>query len=127
MAYTQSNGKDYAWTDAYDGKTVEMLIIVSLGKPGVGAWRMCPVSFLDDAVEVTAQEEANYAAERLLSEFAATYNTETTVTYAKEDELLAGSSRSVTSTSAQVTTSEGETENTVTMATVLKNCFKSNL
>lgn len=116
MAYTQCNGKDYAWTDSYDGKTVEMLIIVSLGKPGVGAWRMCPVAFLDDAVEVSAQEEADYAAERLLAEFADTYNTETTITYAKEDEFLAGSNRKVTSPSSQVSVNEGEEENSLTIA-----------
>lgn len=116
MAYTQCNGKDYAWTDSYDGKTVEMLIIVSLGKPGVGACRMCPVAFLDDAVEVSAQEEANYAAERLLAEFADTYNTETTITYAKEDEFLAGSNRKVTSPSSQVSVNEGEEENSLTIA-----------
>ena len=116
MAYTQSNGKDYAWTDAYDGKTVEMFIIVSLGKPGVGAWRMCPVSFIDDNVQVSAQEEANYAAERLLNEFADTYNTETTVTFAKEDEFLAGSNRTISSSSNQITVNNGETENSVVIS-----------
>lgn len=116
MAYTQSNGKDYKWTDPYDGKTVEMLIIVSIGKPGVGAWRMCPVSFIDDNVQVSAQEEANYAAERLLNEFADTYNTETTVTFAKEDEFLAGSNRTISSTSNQITVNNGETENSVVIS-----------
>ena len=116
MAYTQSNGKDYAWTDAYDGKTVEMFIIVSLGKPGVGAWRMCPVSFIDDNVQVSAQEEANYAAERLLNEFADTYNTETTVTFAKEDEFLVGSNRTISSSSNQITVNNGETENSVVIS-----------
>lgn len=116
MAYTQSNGKDYKWTDPYDGKTVEMLIIVSIGKPGVGAWRMCPVSFIDDNVQVSAQEEANYAAERLLNEFADTYNTETTVTFAKEDEFLAGSNRTISSSSNQITVNNGETENSVVIS-----------
>lgn len=116
MAYTQSNGKDYKWTDPYDGKTVEMLIIVSIGKPGVGAWRMCPVSFIDDNVQVSAQEEANYAAERLLNEFADTYNTETTVTFAKEDEFLAGSNRTISSSSNQITVNNGETENIVVIS-----------
>ena len=116
MAYTQSNGKDYKWTDPYDGKTVEMLIIVSIGKPGVGAWRMCPVSFIDDNVQVSAQEEANYAAERLLNEFADTYNTETTVTFAKEDEFLVGSNRTISSSSNQITVNNGETENSVVIS-----------
>lgn len=116
MAYTQSNGKDYAWTDENDGKTVEMLIIVSLGKPGVGKWRMCPISFLDTEVVVSAQEEAQYAVGRLLNEFADTYNTDTEVTFAVEDEYLAGSTRSITSTSEQITVTTGEVENTVVIS-----------
>lgn len=106
MAYTQSNGKDYAWTDNYDGKTVEMLIIVSIGKPGVNSWRMCPVSFLDDDVKVSALEEATYAAERALDNFDLTYNVNTTVELSKEDEYLAGSKISISSSSNQISVEE---------------------
>ncbi|NCA97257.1 MAG: hypothetical protein EOM77_03645, partial [Bacteroidia bacterium] len=48
LAYTQSNGKDYYWTDEFENHTVEMLIIITLGKPAVGLWRMNPVAFVDD-------------------------------------------------------------------------------
>ena len=102
MAYTQSNGKDYTWTNSYDGKTVEMLIIVSLGKPGVGQWRMCPVQFLNDNILVSNLEEATYAAERLLNLFANEYNTETNIAYPIEDELLPGCTRTISSSSNMV-------------------------
>lgn len=85
MAYTQSNGKDYKWTDEYAGKNVEMLIIVSLAKPGVNSWRMCPVSFLNDDIIVSDEEEATYAAQRVLSKFNNTYNVDTVVEIAKEE------------------------------------------
>lgn len=102
MAYTQSNGKDYSWTNSYDGKTVEMLIIVSLGKPGVGQWRMCPVQFLNDNILVSNLEEATYAAERLLNLFANEYNTATNIAYPIEDELLPGCTRTISSSSNMV-------------------------
>ena len=112
MAYTQSNGKDYTWTNSYDGKTVEMLIIVSLGKPGVGQWRMCPVEFLDDDVKVSDLEEATYAAYRLLNLFADEYNAETNITYPIEDELLSGCTRTTSSLSNMVNVSnDGINEN----------------
>ena len=38
MAYTQSNGKDYSWTDAYDGKTVEMFITYEPQFTQLGEW-----------------------------------------------------------------------------------------
>ena len=88
MAYTQSNGKDYKWTNEYDGKTVEMLIIVSIAKPGVNSWRFCPVEILDDDVKVSAEEEATYAAERALDNFSDTYNVNTIVEFSKEDQYL---------------------------------------
>lgn len=102
MAYTQSNGKDYKWTNEYDGKTVEMLIIVSIAKPGVNSWRFCPVEILDDDVKVSAEEEATYAAERALDNFSDTYNVNTTVEFSKEDQYLEGSIITISSESNQI-------------------------
>ena len=106
MAYTQSNGKDYKWTDGYDGKNVEMLIIVSLAKPGVNSWRMCPVAFLSDDIKVSDEEEATYAAQRVLSKFSSTYDVDTLVEISKEEEKLSGSEVSITSTSNNVKVTE---------------------
>lgn len=106
MAYTQSNGKDYKWTDEYAGKNVEMLIIVSLAKPGVNSWRMCPVSFLNDDIIVSDEEEATYAAQRVLSKFNNTYNVDTVVEIAKEEEKLSGSLVNITSSSSSAIITE---------------------
>lgn len=106
MAYTQSNGKDYKWTDGYDGKNVEMLIIISLAKPGVNSWRMCPVAFLNDDIKVSDEDEATYAAQRVLSKFSSTYNVDTLVEIPKEEEKLSGSEVSITSTSNNVLVTE---------------------
>ncbi len=106
QAYTQSNGKDYAWTDSYDQKTVEMLIIVSIGKPGIDDWKFCPVSFLNDDVKVSAEEEVNYALDRVLAKFSDEINVDTTVEVAKEEENLSGSVVKVESTSSSVTVNE---------------------
>lgn len=106
MAYTQSNGKDYKWTDGYDGKNVEMLIIISLAKPGVNSWRMCPVAFLNDDIKVSDEDEATYAAQRVLSKFSSTYNVDTLVEISKEEEKLSGSEVSITSTSNNVLVTE---------------------
>lgn len=106
LAYTQSNGKDYYWTDEYENDTVEMLLIVSLGKPAVGLWRINPVAFLDDAVVVTALEEAEYGAERALSAFADSYDVDTRVSVAIADPLLEGLTREYSSLSNKVAISQ---------------------
>lgn len=105
LAYTQSNGKDYAWTNDYDGKAVEMTLIISLAKPAVNAWRFCPVSF-DQEITVTAQEEAQYGVIRAENQFAQSYDVDTTVTLPEEDPLLTGLIRTFTSTSSQVSITE---------------------
>ena len=106
LAYTQSNGMDYEWTSSYDDKTVDMLLIVSLAKPGTNSWRFCPVKFLDDNYQVSAETEAKYATKRVLSNFADTYDVDTKVVIAKEDEYLSGSTIEVSSTSSLVTVSD---------------------
>ena len=106
LAYTQSNGMDYAWTSSYDGKTVDMLIIVSLAKPGTNSWRFCPVEFINDEYVVSNELEAKYASERVLSNFADTYDVDTLVSVAKEDEYLPGSRVEITSTSEQISVNE---------------------
>ena len=106
MAYTQSNGKDYAWTNSYDGKTVEMLMVASIAKPGVNSWRFCPVAFLNDSVTVSDEEEAIYALDRAASNFGEKYDVDTTVEISKNDPKLSGATISVSSTSSQITVTE---------------------
>lgn len=116
LAYTQSNGKDYAWTNDLNGKTLEMLIVVSIGKPSAAAWRMCPVKSLGE-VSVTAQEEANYGARRALNAISDSYNTDTTVKVLIADPLLEGLTVSYTSTSDKITISQVELENNIIIST----------
>lgn len=106
LAYTQSNGMDYEWTTSYDDKTVDMLIIVSLAKPGTNSWRFCPVKFINDEYVVSDELEAKYASKRVLSNFADTYDVDTLVSIAKEDEYLPGSRVEITSTSDQISVNE---------------------
>ncbi len=101
-AYTQSNGKDYAWTEDQDGKTIEVILIVSLGKPGVGAWRFCPVEFLDEYTP-TDKEEREYALERLIQEFSGQYTSDVTIDVEKVDPKFAEVTRVVSSYSEGVT------------------------
>ena len=110
LAYTQCNGKDYYWTDSYDGKTIEMIIIVSLGKPGVGMWRMNPVSFIEE-ISVTSLQEAEYGAQRAINEIADFYEVETTKEVTIEDELLSGLTRSYSSSSTKVSISQSNGNN----------------
>lgn len=101
LAYTQCNGKDYYWTDSQDGKTVEMLIIISLGKPGVGLWRMNPVEFIEE-ITVTPLQEAEYGAQRAIDAIADSFDVETTREIPIEDELLSGLTREYSSESTKV-------------------------
>jgi len=123
LAYTQSNGKDYYWTDPYDGKTIEMLIIISLGKPGVGQWRMNPVAFFDE-ITVAHLQEAEYGAERALAEIAEKYEVETTKEVTIEDELLSGLEREYTSTSPKVTISQSEGKNVLVFHVAVLGTFE---
>lgn len=106
MAYTQSNGKDFAWTNSYDDKTVEMLIIVSIAKPGVNSWRFCPVEFLNDNVTVSNEDEATYALNRAIDNFDESYDVDTMVEFNKNDPKLNGAIISVTSSSNQIIITE---------------------
>lgn len=68
LVYTASNGKDYAWTDEYDGKTVDMLISLTLAKPALGVWRISPLKIYGE-VTIPQEEEVGYAAWRALNLF----------------------------------------------------------
>jgi RPA family protein len=100
-AYTQSNGKDFSWTDDYDGKAVEMLLITTLAKPGSGEWKFCPVKMIRE-ITATTEEEVAYGAERALSEFADEYAVTTVVTIPTADPKLDGLTRAFSSESPLV-------------------------
>jgi hypothetical protein len=100
-AYTQSNGKDFSWTDDCDGKAVEMLLITTLAKPGSGEWKFCPVEMIRE-ITVTDEEEAAYGAERAISEFADEYAVTTVVTIPTVDPKLDGLTRVFSSESPLV-------------------------
>ncbi|MFA6781332.1 MAG: hypothetical protein WCR77_03995 [Bacilli bacterium] len=110
LAYTQSNGKDYYWTDSYDGKAVEMIMIISLGKPSVGMWRMNPVEFIEE-ISVTSLQEAEFGAQRAINEIADSFDVETTKEVTIDDELLSGLTREYSSSSTKVTISQSGDNN----------------
>lgn len=85
--YTQSNGKDYAWLDAYDGKAVDMTFITINAKPGNALWRGLPVK-VNGEVTITAKEEAEYAADRGLAAVNDKYSSKVDVKVSKTDEYL---------------------------------------
>lgn len=118
LAYTQSNGKDYAWSDDYNGKTVDMLIIVSIGKPSVSKWRMCPIKFLADDVVVSDKEEATYSAKRCLTKFENSYNKATNVDIPLTDPLMSSISWSISSSSSKVSITSDTDKTTVSFQAV---------
>ncbi len=101
LAYTQCNGKDFTWSDELVGSTLEMDIILSIGKPSVSAWRFCPLKKNAD-VTVTDAEEVDYALDRCASLFNSEYDVETTVNVPDVDPLLEGCVRSFTSDTSSV-------------------------
>ncbi len=115
MAYTQSDGKDFAWTADYSEKTIEMIIVISVGKPSTISWRFAPIEIIGE-YETTDQEEADYSAYRASLEFSKAYNVETTVNVAINDSLLDGSVVSVSSSSDKVSISQDATNNVVVIS-----------
>lgn len=101
LCYTQSNGKDFAYLDSYDGESVFIIANIILGKPGTNSWRLYPSNIISNTV-VSAEEEATYALERALKEFPASYGDSLEVTFSKTDTLLAGVTRSISCTSDHV-------------------------
>lgn len=124
LAYTQCNGKDYYWTDSYDSKTVEMLIIVSLGKPSVDMWRINPVSFTDDNVIVSALQEAEYGAQRALNEVGESYDIDTRINITIFDPLLEGITRSFASPSNKIVISQVGENNVLQISTSVAGTFE---
>lgn len=124
LAYTQCNGKDYYWTDSYDNKTVEMLIIVSLGKPSVDMWRINPVLFINDNVVVSALQEAEYGAQRALSEVGESYDVDTEVNITISDPLLEGMTRSFASISNKIAISQVGENNVLQINAAVAGTFE---
>jgi len=117
LAYTQSNGKDFEWTNGYSGQCLEMTLVLSLGKPSVKAWRFCPVEKNGD-VTVTNLEEAQFGAKRAFSDFVSSYSVKTTLEIDDVDPVLAGLTRNYSSESGEVTVSDQNGKSTVTIDVV---------
>jgi len=124
LAYTQCNGKDYFWTDPYENDTVEMLIIVSLGKPSVDKWRMNPVSFISDEITVTSLQESQYGAQRALDEVGDSFDVDTQINVTIDDPLLTGLIRSFTSSSDKITISQSAGNNVLAISAAVVGTFE---
>ena len=61
--YTQCNGNDFAWLDAFDGKicTVYLMAINAKSNPGGCVWRFLPVAVIDENFDVSTINVAEFA------------------------------------------------------------------
>lgn len=112
LCYTQSNGKDFAYLDSYDGEVVLILANIILGKPGTNSWRLYPSNIITSTL-VSAEDEAKYALERAIKEFPAAYGDSVEVSFSKTDSLLEGVTRSISSTSDHVSIVENTNDYTI--------------
>lgn len=109
LAYTTCNGKDFAWSDEYNDKTYEMLVIVSVGKPRDLAWRFEPYKFIKEVV-ISDSDEAKYALDRASLKFNKAYMVDSIVSINKIDEKVEGITLSAETEGDIVKISENETE-----------------
>lgn len=112
--YTQSNGKDYTWLDEYKDKAVDITFAVLNAKPGTGLWRGLPIA-VNGETEVTAREEADFAAERALSKISDEYTASMNNTLPTTDDKLEGVTVSYTSSDSEVIAFTENNEITVTV------------
>lgn len=114
LAYTQSNGKDYAWTNEWNGKLVDIEFVVSIGKPSQNLWRICPINILGETT-ISDEEVVAGGAYRALLPIANSYNVDTVITMAKNDGKVAGLTIAYTSSSSQITITTDETNNYISI------------
>lgn len=112
--YTQSNGKDYTWLDEYKDKAVDITFAVLNAKPGTGLWRGLPIAVNGEA-EVTARQEADFAAERALLKISDEYTAAMSNTLPATDDKLEGVTISYTSSDPEVIAFTADNEITVTI------------
>lgn len=101
LVYTQCNGLDFAYLDAYDGKAVSILLNVILAKPGVNAWRIYPTRQVEE-ITITDAQEVAYGLERAKDDIDDEFADEVTITFSKTDAVLVDMTRTITSTDPNI-------------------------
>ncbi|MCD8194683.1 MAG: hypothetical protein LUD22_00005 [Coprobacillus sp.] len=91
--YSTNSGSDYSYLKQYDGETHYCYIAIHSMRPRDEAWRIIPISILEET-SATDAEEAEFALDRLSAQFKSEYNKSITVELVKEDTKL-GSEASV--------------------------------
>ena len=99
-AYTTANGADLEWLNVYDGQVRECIIAVQNCKLSASGnfWRIVPLQILDE-VEVSDATYAEYALDRLETQFAKNYSSVCDFNVVATEELLEGSKVSYASSS----------------------------
>lgn len=109
-AYTTANGKDLGWLEQYDGEVHKCIIAVQNCKMSASGsfWRIVPL-VVNEIVEVSNKEYATYSVDRMLSQFATSYEASCTIDLVNTDEKLVNSKVSYEVVSGEATLSTVET------------------
>lgn len=115
-AYTTSNGKDLGWLEQYDGTIRRCLISVANAKISASGsfWRIIPIE-IGEEITVTDEEYANYAMDRVLSQFQAKYQTSCEFNLKATDEFT-NATISYTSTSNGCTITKNENDYSINIS-----------
>jgi hypothetical protein len=106
--YSTVSGAEYDWIQQYVGKTYECIIAVHSLRSRDEAWRIVPIDFYYES-EISHDEVAEGALNRLAKQFNPTYNSSTSISLRSYDEKL-GENYQVTyesSSSSQSITNDG--------------------
>jgi len=114
LVYTQCNGKDFAFLDAYDGKAVSILINVILAKPGVNAWRIYPTTVVEE-ITITDAQELAYGLERAKADISDSFADTVTITFNKVDVALSDMTRAISSTDPNISIVENADSYSITI------------
>lgn len=85
--YSTISGAEFGWLNQYVGKSYECLIAVHSLRSKDEAWRIIPIDFYFE-VEISDEDTANFALDRLAKQFSPTYNSTTEVELLSQDSKL---------------------------------------
>lgn len=114
LVYTQCNGLDFTYLDAYDGKAVSILLNVILAKPGVNAWRIYPTTEVEE-ITITDTQELAYGLERAKADISDSFAETVTITFNKVDSALNEMTRTISSTDPSISIVENTNDYSITI------------
>lgn len=85
--YSTISGREFDWLSRYVGKTSEWTIAVHSLRSKDEAWRCIPIEYFQD-VQISEDDTANFALDRLEKQFSKTYNSTTSIKLNTQDEKL---------------------------------------